>query len=228
MNPFKGSPRFGLTPVPETPYQRAGQAWDARIGAARVQAANWRLMALGLVGLSACLGGSLAWLAAQGTVTPWVVEIDRLGEVRTLGPAVKGYRPTDEAMRAELARLIRNLRAVSTDGVVVARAWENAYAVVEGDAARFVTEHANAARLQDQIGKSQVSVEVRSVLRASPRSFRATWTETRYVDGAAQPVEHWTAILTVELRKPRTDAEILANGLGLKVSAISWQREAVA
>ena len=25
---------FGLTPEPETPYQRASQAWDERIGAA--------------------------------------------------------------------------------------------------------------------------------------------------------------------------------------------------
>ena len=30
--------RYGGTPEPETPYQRAGQAWDERIGSARVQA----------------------------------------------------------------------------------------------------------------------------------------------------------------------------------------------
>ncbi len=39
MNPFRRpSSRFGREPVPETPYQRAGQAWDDRIGSARVQA----------------------------------------------------------------------------------------------------------------------------------------------------------------------------------------------
>ena len=35
--------RYGATPEPETPYQRAGQAWDDRIGSGRVQARNWRL-----------------------------------------------------------------------------------------------------------------------------------------------------------------------------------------
>jgi type IV secretion system protein TrbF len=30
--------RYGKTPEPETPYQRAGQVWDERIGSARVQA----------------------------------------------------------------------------------------------------------------------------------------------------------------------------------------------
>ncbi len=39
--------RYGRTPEPETPYQRAAQAWDDRIGSARVQAKNWRLMAFG-------------------------------------------------------------------------------------------------------------------------------------------------------------------------------------
>jgi hypothetical protein len=30
--------RYGRTPLPATPYQRAGQLWDERIGSARVQA----------------------------------------------------------------------------------------------------------------------------------------------------------------------------------------------
>jgi type IV secretion system protein TrbF len=225
MNPFKGAPRFGVTPAPETPYQRAGQAWDERIGSARVQASNWRIMALGLLCLSGALGGALAWLAAQGTITPWVVEVDRLGEVRTVGPATKAYKPTDEGVRTTLRRLIENVRSISSDGVAVSQAWDEAYAVVQGDAARFVTDHANAIDLKSQIGRTQVSVEVTSVLRASPKSFRAAWIERRYVQGQLQATERWSAILTVELRRPTTDQEVLDNGLGVRVTAINWSRE---
>ncbi|MHA4875235.1 VirB8/TrbF family protein, partial [Enterococcus faecium] len=39
--------RYGRTPEPETPHQRAGQLWDERIGSARAQARNWRPMAFG-------------------------------------------------------------------------------------------------------------------------------------------------------------------------------------
>ena len=35
--------RYGASPQPVTPYQRAAQVWDDRIGSARVQARNWRL-----------------------------------------------------------------------------------------------------------------------------------------------------------------------------------------
>src|SRR3546814_10092505 len=41
------STHYGKTAEPETPYQRAAQVWDERIGASRVQAKNWRLMAFG-------------------------------------------------------------------------------------------------------------------------------------------------------------------------------------
>ena len=48
MNLFRRpSVRYGTTPQSETPYQRAAQVWDERIGSARVQAKNWRLMAFG-------------------------------------------------------------------------------------------------------------------------------------------------------------------------------------
>ena len=53
------SVRFGRTPEPETSYQRAAQAWDDRIGSARVQARNWRLMAFGSLILSGGLGAGL-------------------------------------------------------------------------------------------------------------------------------------------------------------------------
>src|ERR1700737_2727697 len=43
--------RYGRTPAPETPYQKAAQVWDERIGSARGQARNLRVMAVGSVPL---------------------------------------------------------------------------------------------------------------------------------------------------------------------------------
>ena len=54
--------RYGETPEPITPCQKAAQVWDERIGSARVQAHNWRLMALGSLGLSLILAAILMWV----------------------------------------------------------------------------------------------------------------------------------------------------------------------
>lgn len=224
MRPFKGPPRFGDTPAPETPYQRAGQAWDDRIGSARVQAANWRLMALGLLGLCGGLAGGLTWLATQGSVTPWVVEVDRLGEIGAVGPATRDYEPSDAELTTALTRFVEDVRSISSDPVVVRKAWDRAYACVEGDAARFITTWANEV-MAGQIGKVQVAVEVTSILRVSPTSFRVAWTERRYAQGELAATERWAAILSVTHRKPTSAAEIKANGLGVKITTITWSRE---
>ena len=93
--------RYGQTPEPVTPYQKAGQLWDERIGASRVQARNWRLMAFGCFALSTALSGALVWQSMQSRVTPYVVEVDKFGEARTVAgltglfvvtPASPGYR----------------------------------------------------------------------------------------------------------------------------------------
>ena len=97
------SVRYGRTPEPVTPYQKAAQAWDERIGAARIQARNWRRIAFGNLFLAAGLAGGLIWQAARGTVTPWVVEVDKLGQAQAVSPAIADYRPTDRTAAGHAA-----------------------------------------------------------------------------------------------------------------------------
>ncbi len=66
----RSSVRYGRTPEPATPYQRAAQVWNERIGSARVQAKNWRLMAFGSLIVACGLVGGLVWQSTHGTVVP--------------------------------------------------------------------------------------------------------------------------------------------------------------
>jgi len=225
MNPLKGSARYGATPQPETPYQRAGQAWDERMGAARVQAANWRLMALSLLALSGGLSAGLVGLASRGGVTPWVVEVDRLGEPRVVAPAVQGARATDPMIAWTLARFITDVRAVSTDPVVMRQAWLRAYDFTDADGAAALSDYARRNDPFAQVGRAQVVVTVSSVVRATPSSFRVAWTEQRYADGQLAGTERWTAILTLVVKPPRTPEGLRVNPLGLFISGISWSKE---
>ena len=62
--------RYGRTPEPETPYQRAAQVWDDRIGSARVQAKNWRLMAFGSLALSMGSPAASSGNRLTGSIVP--------------------------------------------------------------------------------------------------------------------------------------------------------------
>ena len=130
--------RYGQTPEPETPYQRAGQAWDERIGAARVQAKNWRLMAFGGLFLTAGLSSALIWQSMQSRVVPYVVEVDRLGEARAVTKADVAYHPSDALVAWQLARFVEAVRSISLDPVLMRRNWLSAYDFVTRRGARFL------------------------------------------------------------------------------------------
>ncbi|MFL6735552.1 MAG: conjugal transfer protein TrbF [Sphingomonas sp.] len=217
--------RYGRTPEPQTPYQRAGQVWDERIGAARVQARNWRLMALGGLALSSALSGGLMWLSMQSRVVPYVVEVDRLGEPRAIEPAQQDHRPTDPELAWHLARFITDVRSISLDPVLMRSNWLSAYDFATARGARFLSSYARSTNPFGEVGVRTVSVQVTSVVRASDSSFEVKWTENEFERGNPAGTSHWTAILSVVTRPPATSDTLRKNPLGIYVDAIDWSRE---
>ncbi|MCV0415110.1 MAG: conjugal transfer protein TrbF [Brevundimonas sp.] len=216
---------YGKSPEPETPYQKAAQVWDERIGSARVQARNWRIMAFGSLFLSAGFAAALVWQSARGTVVPWVVQVDRVGQAQSVAPATDDYHPTDPQIAWHLARFIEQVRSIPADPIIVRQNWLRAYEWTTDRGAASLNEYARANDPFTKVGRQQIAVEVSSVLRASPDSFRVAWTEKRYENGQLAGSERWTAILTIVIQTPRDAERLRANPLGIYVNAISWSRE---
>ncbi len=216
---------YGKSPEPETPYQKAAQVWDERIGSARLQARNWRFMAFGSLVLSAGFAAALVWQSARGTVVPWVVQVDRLGQAQSVAPATADYRPTDPQVAWHLARFIEQVRSIPADAIIVRQNWLRAYEWTTDRGAASLNDYARSNDPFTKVGRQQIAVEVSSVLRASPDSFRVAWTEKRYENGQLAGSERWTAILTIVIQTPRDAERLRANPLGIYVNAISWSRE---
>lgn len=216
---------YGKSPEPETPYQKAAQVWDERVGSARVQAKNWRIMAFGSLFLSAGFAAALVWQSARGTIVPWVVQVDRLGQAQSVAPASADYHPTDPQVAWHLARFIEQVRSIPADAIIVRQNWLRAYEWTTDRGAASLNDYARANDPFTKVGRQQIAVEVSSVLRASPDSFRVAWTEKHYENGQLAGTERWTAILTIVIQTPRDAERLRANPLGIYVNAISWSRE---
>jgi type IV secretion system protein TrbF len=217
--------RYGQTPEPDTPYQRAGQLWDERIGSARVQAKNWRLMAFGGLGLTIGLSSALVWQSMQSRVVPYVVEVDKLGQAQAVTPADADYRPTDPQIAWHLGRFITHVRARSLDPVLMREHWLSAYDFATERGALFLGEYARASNPFAEVGRRTVSIQVTSVVRASDDSFRINWTEQAYERGSLVGTSRWTAVATIKLEAPRSADMLRKNPLGLYIDAIDWSRE---
>lgn len=217
--------RYSHTPAPATPYQAAAQVWDARLGSARVQAKNWRLMAFGCLGLALLMAAGLVWQSGQSRVTPYVVEVDHAGEVRAVGAAVTPYKPTDAQIAYYLARFITDVRSLSIDPVVVRKNWLEAYGYTTDHGATTLNTYARAHDPFAHVGHDSVSVDVTSVVRVSSASFQVRWVEQHYHEGTPTGVEHWTAMLTLVMQTPRTERQVRRNPLGIYVNGLSWSRD---
>ncbi len=224
----RSSTSYGTSPFPQTPYQKAGQVWDERIGSARVQARNWRLMAIGCLALSFVTSGALVWRSMQSTVTPYVVEVDETGAVRAVGPATERYTASDAQIAHHLANFIQHVRGLSVDPVVVRDNWLKAYDFVTDKAAITLNEYAGANDPFADIGRKSRTVDVISVVRVSDDSFQARWIEKTYENGALKQAIRYTGLFSIITQSPTDAATLRANPLGLYVHSLNWGQDLVA
>lgn len=217
--------RYGTTPVAETPYQRAAQVWDDRIGSARVQAKNWRLTALVALALCAALSAAYVWRSTQSMVTPYVIELDSSGEVRTVSATVANYEPTDAQIAYQLAGFIKNVRSVSIDPIVVRENWLEAYNYTTDKASLTLNDYARDNDPFSDVGKRSVSIDIASIVRSSDDSFDVRWRETTFLSGVRQRQDTYTAVLSIIIDPPRDEATLHRNPLGVYVHGINWSRD---
>ena len=217
--------RYGTTPTAETPYQRAAQVWDDRIGSARVQAKNWRLTALVALGLCAALSAAYVWRSTQSMVTPYVIELDSSGEVRTVSATVANYEPTDAQIAYQLAGFIKNVRSVSIDPIVVRENWLEAYNYTTDKASLTLNDYARDNDPFSDVGKRSVSIDIANIVRSSDDSFDVRWRETTFLSGVRQRQDTYTAVLSIIIDPPRDEATLHRNPLGVYVHGINWSRD---
>ncbi len=217
--------RYGQTPEAATPYQKAAQAWDERMGSARVQAQNWRLASFGSLSLAILLAGGMIWQSTQSRVVPYVVQVDKFGAVQAIGPAIQNYTPTDAEIAWYLARFITDVRELSLDPVVVRRDWLEAYDYATDHGAVFLNQYAQSNDPFKAVGERTVSVQVTSVVRVSDNSFQVKWSEQTFEHDTLAKTEHWTAILTIVTKQPATAETLKKNPLGLYINGVNWSRE---
>ena len=87
-------------------------------------------------------------------------------------------RPTLE-IAWHLARFITEVRSIQADPVVLRQDWRDAYNYVTDKGALALDDYARSSDPFSKVGKTQISVDVASVIRASDDSLRVEWVERR-------------------------------------------------
>lgn len=165
------------------------------------------------------------WQSLRGTVTPWVVQVDKLGQAQAVAPADSSFQPTDPQIAFHLARFIEDVRGLPADAIVLRQDWLRAYDFTTDRGAAALNDYARTNDPFVNLGKLQISVEVSSVIRASVNSFRVAWLQRTYENASLSTTERWTAILTIVIDTLRDADRLRKNPLGVYVNAINWSKE---
>ena len=211
-------------PEPETPYQRAAQVWDERIGSARVQARNWRLHGLRLADPVGRFRRRLSGNPRAGTVVPWVVQVDNLGQAQTVAPPMPIIgRPIRRSPSISAVSSNRSARSRPTRSLSA----RTGFGPMNGPRI--------AARRRSTTTPAPTTCSPRSAASRSPSRCPASsgrpgqlprsLDRTHYENGQLSTTERWTAILTIVIQPPRDAERLRANPLGIYVNAINWSRE---
>lgn len=190
---------------------------------------NWQIVAF--LALAALLVVTVGYvqMASSSRITPYVVEVDALGQARAFGPAERmPISQMDRAVTAELAEFITNARRVIADVSAQREAIVEAYAFVDQKAQTFLnhfySQEQNDPRFLSQRVRRKISIE--SILKMPESdSYKVRWTEREIgLNSSTALRTSWEAILAVKMEPPETEAGVLVNPLGLRIYDINWSK----
>src|SRR6201996_6661396 len=120
-------------------YMAARAEWNERYGSYIAQAHAWRLTAFASLGVAIIAVAGVVWIGAQNRVVPYVVQTDRLGDAVAISRADIAAPADPRLIRSPLARWGDDVRAVYVDVAAEKHVINDAYAMVDRNAAGATT-----------------------------------------------------------------------------------------
>jgi len=212
----------------DTPYMRARQEWDARMGSALVHARNWRLAAFGSLGLVLVALIGAIYLGSKPKAVPHIIEIDQIGNATYRGAVGSSqYTPSEATVRYHLRRFIEDTRTLTSDQAVLKRNWLDAYALVTRNGGNMLTAYVQKPENEPfrRAQEERVNVEVLALVAASKDTWQIDWRERRW-DRNGNPMGDvvWRGMLRVIFQTPKTEEAMARNPIGLYIDEFHWDK----
>lgn len=208
--------------APETPYMRARQEWDHRIGDARVQAKNWRLVAVFSLFIAAVLLVALLMSLALHQNKVFVAEVTKDGRVVNVAPIEVAYHPSVAEEEYFIGNFIKLVRELPLDPVVAKKNWLNAYRFLTSRGSEKLNTYLQQNNPISLLGKQTTTIEITDVNAISDATFSIDWVENSVdLNGQSVGGKKFSGVFTIILKAPKTEEQILQNPLGIYITDLT-------
>lgn len=224
MSDYTQLPPPNSTPL-HSPFARASQEWDTRIGTAAASAANWRRIAFASMFIASISVAGVIWQSSQIKIVPYVVQVTEVGNRLSVEPIADFYKPTERQMTHTLADWLKKVESRSTDPIVVRSNWTSAFDFLALDALTYMTQRARKNDPFAKIGLEAISIKINKASKISPKTYQLSYTKQFYLKGKHARDEKWTATFTTSVQPGRDVEGILKNPLGIYINAVDLNKD---
>ena len=220
---FDNEPPHYRSDLLETPYLKAQQVWDTRLGSAYSQTRQWRAIAFMLLLLCGILSISLVIAVNAPKTSVYVAEVKASGQVVNVAPLSRTYNPQQAQVEYFLGQFVQLIRTLPLDPVVAKQNWLKAYAFLSPRGANLLTNLMRNDNPLTLLGKQTISVTVTSVNPLSINTYDINWTEVAIdANGQLLSQKNYNGIFSVSIQTPKTEDQVLSNPLGINIDNLHW------
>ncbi|MDO5693673.1 MAG: VirB8/TrbF family protein [Pseudomonadota bacterium] len=215
----------------ETPYMAARREWNERYGSYIASARNWRFIAIiqSLIALILAIGA--IYIGSQSKISPYIVEVDKLGQVVNVAPAERITSDNPRVIKAMIMRFVIDWRAVSPDAVVQKAATDRLYKMVPQGSPTLEKINGYYRDNSPYVVAQSMTVSIEPIgtpLPLSDQSWQVEWWETkRNLTGAIISRTRFKSVMMIASNPPKdpNQALDLDNPIGLYITDLNWSQQ---
>jgi len=222
---------YKSTQAVESPFFRAKEEWDNRIGSSVARAKNWRVAFFLSIALVLVLSGTNLYQVMTVRIHPVVITVNsETGQPKVIGKIEDTkYVPKEQEIKYFIGSFIQNVRAVPADPVVIKKNWFTAYSFLRSKASNYLNHLANndSDSPLKKIGAETITIKPISILRVNNSdSYQARWKEMRFDSGGSLLEEYtMTGVFTISFETPSNMEILSVNPLGIFIENFQWNKE---
>lgn len=199
------------------PFLDARKEWDSRFGAVHQTVRTWRLVAYILMGALVISIGGIVFLGTRAKVAAYYVRVDDNLKTEAIPVKESAFKPKESEIKYFVDLFVKRFRTVSPDPFLQKENVGQGYFFTSGKAKLQYQEKAKAPNS----ALDPVTVEIKSIVRASEESFQVRWIETTYgQDGNRKEEVPYTGFFTYVVIPPQEESQLRVNPLGLYIRAM--------
>lgn len=229
----EGAARETQTQREENPYLSARRSWDSHVGSVIAGRNMWRIIALAALMIVLAAVGGIIHIGSQSKFVPYVVEVDKLGQVRGVQPAVRPGAIDPNVMESQLVRFVEAIRTVSPDLAMQRRSIFVVYSMLPSKSSAFAKANTwyqgEKTNPRKRAERETVTIEVTSVLPQTANTWQVDWKESIYdrTGVLMTPPFLMRALLTTRIIAPdssTSEEQVRNNPLGIYVQDFNWSK----